>query len=56
MLTMASGQQLVELSRLRNGRFPTAWHTELIENVAWCNTNTRTSPAQTNAVSTPVHD
>jgi hypothetical protein len=53
-LRIASGQKLVARSRETKGRSPTTWQTELIDQVTWCSSATRTSPAQKNAVQAPV--
>ncbi len=53
---MASGQKLALLSRAANGRSPMVWQIELIDQVTWCRTHTRTSEAQKNAESAPAHD
>jgi hypothetical protein len=39
-----------------NGRSPIMWQIELTDQVTWCSTATRTSPAQKNAVSAPHQD
>ena len=54
----ASGQKLAARSPLRvwNGRSPTTWQIELIEQVTWCASAMRTSPPQKNAVSAPCQD
>ena len=52
-LRMAKGQKLAALSPESNGRSPTMWQIELIENVTWCRSDTRTSPAQKKAVTAP---
>ena len=54
--TIASGQKLVERSLLVHGRSPIMWQIELTDQVTWCSTPTRTSPAQKNAVAAPHHD
>jgi hypothetical protein len=41
------------LSPDSNGRSPIMWQIELTENVTWCNSATRTSPAQKKAVRAP---
>ncbi len=56
MLTNASGQTLADRSRVLNGRSPTVWQIELIDQVAWCRTAMRTRLPQKNAVSAPLHD
>src|SRR4051794_41535490 len=53
---MASHQTLTDLSRVRNGRLPNVWQMELIDQVTWCNKETRTRLPQKNAVSAPCHD
>jgi hypothetical protein len=35
---------------------PIMWQIEFIDQLTWCNTATRTSPAQKNAVSAPHQD
>src|SRR5258708_254732 len=57
-LRIASGQKFAALSPLRssNGRSPTTWQIELIDQVMWCRNDTRTRPAQKNAHSAPDHD
>jgi len=37
-------------------RSPIMWHIELTDQVTWCSSETRTSPAQKNAVSAPAQD
>ena len=49
----ASHQTLPERSRLLNGRSPMAWQIELIDQVVWCSSATRTRLPQKNAVSAP---
>src|SRR4051794_796073 len=53
---MASGQKFAALSRLAKGRAPIMWQIELIDQVTWCRNDTRTRPAQKNAVTAPHHD
>src|SRR3954469_23328684 len=53
MLRIASGQKFVDLSREVNGRLPSVWHSELIDQVTWCERPMRTSPAQKKAVAAP---
>src|SRR6185312_8931923 len=55
-LRIASGQKFAERSREAYGRSPIMWHTELIDQVTWCSTQTRTSEAHRKAVSAPVQD
>ena len=50
MLTMARAATLVLRSFVANGRRPNMWHSELMLHVAWCNTQTRTRPAQNRAL------
>jgi hypothetical protein len=52
----ASGQKFVALPCARNGRSPIMWQIELIDQVMWCSTAIRTSPAQKNAVRAPQND
>ncbi len=52
----ASHQTLPERSRASNGRLPIAWQIELIDQVTWCSSATRTRLPQKNAVSAPYHD
>ena len=52
----ASGQKFVALPWARNGRSPIMWQIELIDQVTWCSTAMRTSPAQKNAVNAPQND
>ena len=52
-LRIASGQKLVERSRAANGRLPIVWQIELTDQVTWCDSATRTSRAQKNAVQAP---
>src|SRR3954451_23650680 len=56
MVAMASGQKLVERSRSVHGLLPIMWQIELTDQVTWCSTATRTSPAQNNAVTAPHQD
>src|SRR6476620_4414392 len=49
----ASHQTLPDLSRLLNGRSPIVWQIELIDQVTWCSSETRTRDAQKKAVSAP---
>ena len=56
MLMIASGQTLVERSLVTNGRLPTLWQIELIDQVVWCSTQMRTRLAQKYAVSAPIQD
>jgi hypothetical protein len=44
----------VARSREANGRLPTTWQTELIDQVTWCSSATRTRPAQKNADQAPA--
>ena len=53
MESTASHQTLPERSRERNGRSPTAWQIELIDQVVWCSSAMRTSEPQKKAVSIP---
>src|SRR3954447_22159783 len=53
---IASHQTLADLSRDTNGRSPSVWQIELIDQVTWCSRLTRTSEPQKNAVSAPCHD
>src|SRR6185295_15503447 len=53
---IASGQTLVARPWAVHGRSPTMWQIELIDQVTWCSTATRTTPAQKNAVNAPHHD
>jgi hypothetical protein len=53
---IASGQKFADLSLLVNGRFPSMWQMEFTDHVTWCSTQTRTSPAQKNAVTAPQSD
>ena len=39
-----------------NGLLPIMWQIELIDQVTWCSTAMRTSPAQNSAVSAPHQD
>ncbi len=50
MLTTARTPTLPLRSLVMNGRRPNMWHTELMLHVAWCNTHTRTRPAQNRAL------
>ena len=50
MLTTASTPTLPLRSFDTNGRRPNMWYTELMLHVAWCNTHTRTRPAQNKAL------
>ena len=50
MLTMARAATLLLRSFVANGRRPNMWHSELMLHVAWCNTQTRTRPAQNRAL------
>ena len=50
---MASGQKLVARSRQENGRLPTTWQTEFTDQVTWCKSATRISPAQKNPATAP---
>ena len=52
----ASHQTFAERSRAANGRVAAMWQIELIDQVTWCSSATRTSPAQKNAVSAPHQD
>ena len=53
---IASGQKFAALSREVNGRSPSMWQIELVDQVTWCSTAMRTRPAQKNAVNAPHHD
>jgi hypothetical protein len=53
---IASHHTLPERSRDLNGRLPTAWQIELIDQVTWCSSATRTSEPQKNAVKAPHQD
>src|SRR5689334_9867529 len=53
---IASHQTFADLSRETNGRLPIAWQIELIDQVTWCSSPTRTSEPQKNAVSAPCQD
>jgi hypothetical protein len=50
---MASGQKFVALSRQEYGRLPTTWQTEFTDQVTWCNSATRISPAQKKPATAP---
>src|SRR5699024_1843842 len=52
----ASHHTLPDLSRLENGRSPTAWQMELIDHVTWCSSPMRTRVAQKTAVAAPCQD
>jgi len=52
----ASHHTLPDLSRLRNGRSPTAWQIELIDQVTWCSNEMRTSAPQKKPVTAPPMD
>src|SRR5689334_4302028 len=56
MLMIARGQTFVDLSLVTNGFVPTVWQIELIDQVVWCSTQTRTRLPQKYAVSAPIHD
>src|SRR3954454_7174052 len=49
----ASHHTLPDLSRLLNGLEPTAWQMELIDQVVWCSSETRTRLPQKKAVRAP---
>ena len=52
----ASHHTLPDRSRDLNGRLPTAWQIELIDQVTWCSSATRTREPQKNAVNAPYQD
>src|SRR5664279_4060131 len=52
----ANHPTFTELSRVTNGRSPHVWQIELMDQVTWCRTATRTRLAQKKAVSAPVRD
>ena len=49
---IASHHTFADLSRDTNGRSPIVWQIELIDQVTWCSSATRTRDAQKNAVQT----
>jgi hypothetical protein len=53
---IASHHTLPDLSRDLKGRCPTAWQMELMDQVTWCSSPTRTSEPQKKAVAAPCHD
>src|SRR5438270_2018314 len=53
---IASHHTFADLSRERNGRSPSVWQIELIDQVTWCRRLTRTREAQKNAVTAPCQD
>src|SRR6266566_8094402 len=52
----ASQATLRDLSRTSKDSCPNVWQTELIDQVTWCSSATRTRLAQKNAVSAPASD
>ena len=50
---IASHHTLPERSRVANGLVPIVWQIELIDQVTWCSTATRTRLAQNSAVAAP---
>src|SRR5258708_91804 len=52
----ASQATFFDLSLASNSRLPKVWQIELIDQVMWCRKDTRTSPAQKNAISAPFQD
>src|SRR5579859_4408884 len=53
---MASHATLRDLSRTSKSSLPKVWQMELIDQVTWCSSATRTRLAQKNAVSAPAQD
>ncbi len=53
---MASQATLRDLSRTSNSSLPKVWQMELIDQVTWCSSATRTRLAQKKAVSAPCQD
>src|SRR6266540_6331774 len=53
---IASHQTFADLSRDTNGRSPIVWQIELIDQVTWCSSDTRTREPQKNPVTAPCHD
>src|ERR1700751_3372151 len=53
---MASHETLRDLSRTSNSSLPNVWQMELIDQVTWCSSATRTRLAQKKAVSAPWMD
>src|SRR4051812_26261117 len=53
---MASHHTLRDWSREPNCLRPNTWHTELIDQVTWCSSDTRTRLAQKKALSAPAGD
>ncbi len=51
---IVSGQKLAALICAANGRSPIMCQIELMDQVTWCSTATRTRLAQKNAVSEPT--
>src|SRR4051794_291682 len=53
---IASHHTFADLSRDTNGRLPTVWQIELIDQVTWCSRLMRTREPQKKAVTAPCHD